>query len=160
LAQTGETGRSATKRAEHGPDPTGAPTVESPQSQVSRRSRCPPWTSWAPAALAGVRATVLGPGRRVCCAEAGSDARRCVVQAIMSAAPAGGPDDALPSAEMAGLEVKDGAPRPVRDGSDEEDEAAGEDGQQGRYALLRSMPCGPGGILPAQCSACHSTSTL
>ena len=75
----------------------------------------------------------------------------------MSAAPAGGPDDALPSAEMAGLEVKD-APR--LDGSDEEDEAAGEDGQQGRYALLRSMPCGPGGILPAQCSACHSTSTL
>jgi hypothetical protein len=75
----------------------------------------------------------------------------------MSAAPAGGPDDALPSAEMAGLEVKD-APR--LDGSDEEDEAAGGDGQQGRYALHRNMPCGPGGTLRARCAVCHCASTL
>ena len=78
----------------------------------------------------------------------------------MSAAPAGGPNDVLPSAEMAGLEVKDGAPRPVRDGSDEEDEAAGADGQQGRYSLRRNISCGPGGFFRARCALCHCTCTL
>jgi hypothetical protein len=43
---------------------------------------------------------------------------------------------------------------------DEEDEAAGGDGQQGRYDLHRSMPCGPGGTLRAQCAVCHCASTL
>ena len=62
-----------------------------------------------------------------------------------------------PSMSMPGL-VKDGAPRP--DDSDEEDEAAGGDSQQGRYALHRSMPCGPGGTLRAQCAVCHCASTL
>ena len=63
------------------------------------------------------------------------------VQAMVSAEPVGGPDDASLASEMAGLEVKDGAPAPVDDeggegaggagGSGEE----GTSGQQSRYDL-------------------------
>lgn len=55
------------------------------------------------------------------------------VQAMTSAVPAGGPDDASPSSEMAGLEVKDGALAPSEDDVPSMDLAAeGADGQQNR----------------------------
>ena len=62
---------------------------------------------------------------------------------MAATAPAGGPDDAPPSSEMAGLEVKDGA-APVR--SDDEGEAAGAgeggaDGQLGRWHACPAACC-------------------
>lgn len=59
---------------------------------------------------------------------------RDAAQAMTSTVPAGGPDDAPPSSEMAGLEVKDGALPRTEDEVPSMDLAAeGADSQQSRY---------------------------
>ena len=60
-----------------------------------------------------------------------------VLQAVASAVPAGGPDDASLASEMAGLEIKDGAP--PRSDDESEALASGEgssEGQQGRCGSI------------------------
>ncbi len=52
---------------------------------------------------------------------------------MASAVPAGGPDDASPSSEMSGLEVRDGAPPRTESGDVATELTEGAEGMQSRY---------------------------
>ena len=83
------------------------------------------------------------------------------MQAMTSAVPAGGPDDASPSSEMAGLEIKDGgAPR-----TDDEDSPAmpaegGAEGQQSRYVGTPSQCIAGYTCLAMPCLCCETRSNV
>jgi len=114
------------------PEPSTAPDSVSPKPQVPLPSDCVFFVHGPSEGFSVQRVCRLARGPSAAELSLFVDAWRGV-QAMKSAVTVGGPDDAAPTSEMAGLAIKDGAARSDEEGDGPTAKESSAEGHHGRY---------------------------